>query len=624
VLIFLFLLKIIAATIDLSSLNLYANSGNVGAAALLISGNANVGNLGFGSGIIVGTGNANVGNLNATNAVVSTTVTATGNITGSNIVAGGGAGGNITGANLVSANYFTGTLTTGSQPNITTVGTLGNLIVTTNSNLGNVATANYLTGTLTTGAQPNITAIGTLGNLVITGNITTGGNIISIGGAGGNITGLGLLSANLVTGALTTNAQPNITSVGTLSNLGVSGDVTAVSFTANTGVFTGNGNGLSSLVGANVTGTVPSATVAATANGVAGANVSGQVANALVAGYVYANAQANITSVGTLNGLTVNGPTDLGNVGNVRITGGTGGFYLQTDGFGALSWQPVPVGSGISNGTSNINIPVASGNIDISSAGNANVVVITGTGVNVAGTLNTGVGIITGNGNGLSSLVAANIVGQVANALISGTVYTNAQPNITSVGTLSSVTVTGNIDSTTGNLNVVNANLGNLATANFFSGSGNNLSNIQSGNITGQVANALVASTVYTNAQPNITSVGTLTSLDVTGNITSGNANLGNAITANYFIGSGNNLSNIQSGNITGQVANALVASTIYTNAQPNITSVGTLTSLDITGNLTAGNATLGNSVTANYFIGSGNNLSNIQPSSINGQVANA
>ena len=37
-------------------------------------------------------------------------------------------------------------------------------------------------------------------------------------------------------------------------------------------------------------------------------------------------------------------------------------------------------------------------------------------------------------------------------------------------------------------------------------------------------------------------------------------------------------------------MANALVAGTVYTNAQPNITSVGTLTSLSVSGNITAGN----------------------------------
>ena len=75
---------------------------------------------------------------------------------------------------------------------------------------------------------------------------------------------------------------------------------------------------------------------------------------------------------------------------------------------------------------------------------------------------------------------------------------------------------------------------------------------------------ATTAGTVTTAAQPNITSVGTLTSLAVTGNVTSGNI----SGTAGAFT------------NVTGTLATA---------AQPNITSVGTLTSLAVTGNITSG-----------------------------------
>jgi hypothetical protein len=111
----------------------------------------------------------------------------------------------------------------------------------------------------------------------------------------------------------------------------------------------------------------------------------------------------------------------------------------------------------LANGNSNVNIPAANGNVNISAAGNANVVVVTGTGANVNGTLsvsgNANVGNIgatngvftnvSGNGSSLTSITGANVTGQVANALVSGTVYTAAQPNITSVGTLSSLSVSG-------------------------------------------------------------------------------------------------------------------------------------------------------------------------------------
>ena len=113
------------------------------------------------------------------------------------------------------------------------------------------------------------------------------------------------------------------------------------------------------------------------------------------------------------------------------------------------------------------------------------------------------------------------------------------------------------IDAATSNIS--NAN---VITANLYSGNGNGLSSLVGANVTGQVGNALVSSTVYTNAQPNITSVGTLTSLAVTGNITNGNITGGNLVSANFFTG------------------------TLTTNAQPNITSVGILTSLIASGNI--------------------------------------
>ena len=148
------------------------------------------------------------------------------------------------------------------------------------------------------------------------------------------------------------NAQPNITSLGTLTGVAVNGTVTAINFQANSGIFTGNGSGLSAIAGGNVTGAVAfattanavaganvsgtvanatfatsagSANTANTANAVAGANVSGQVGNALVA--VYTNAQPNITSVGTLTSVAVTGNATAG---NVYANSGTIGASLLT------------------------------------------------------------------------------------------------------------------------------------------------------------------------------------------------------------------------------------------------------------------------------------------------------
>jgi len=86
-------------------------------------------------------------------------------------------------------------------------------------------------------------------------------------------------------------------------------------------------------------------------------------------------------------------------------------------------------------------------------------------------------------------------------------------------------------------------------------------------------AQATVSQYVAYAAQPNITSVGTLTSLEVLGNINAGNANLGNLAIANVF-----------SGTLNGSAVSANIANTVAVNAQPNITSLGTLTALNVTG----------------------------------------
>lgn len=147
--------------------------------------------------------------------------------------------------------------------------------------------------------------------------------------------------------------------------------------------------------------------------------------------------------------------------------------------------------------------------------------------------------------------------------------------------TFANVTATANISS-------LNANLGNLATANYFSGNGSLLSGIKGSNITGQVSNALIAGTVYTNAQPNITSVGTLASLTVTGLVTA-------------------TAGGIKVGNLQ----------------DPTGTTTIQLTNSDVivTGDITAGASGTGN-VTATYFIGNGSLLTGLPESYSNANVA--
>jgi hypothetical protein len=143
----------------------------------------------------------------------------------------------------------------------------------------------------------------------------------------------------------------NVVTINSLGNLRADTFIGALSGTA---TFATTAN---AVAGANVSGTVAnatyaisagSATVADSANAVAGANVSGTVAlatsattagSATTAATVTTAAQPNITSVGTLTSVTVSGVSTLGSIGNVKITGGTTGYVLTTDGTGNLSWS---------------------------------------------------------------------------------------------------------------------------------------------------------------------------------------------------------------------------------------------------------------------------------------------
>ena len=128
------------------------------------------------------------------------------------------------------------TLTTAAQPNITSVGTLTGLTVS-----GNIA------GTLTTAAQTNITSVGTLSSLTVGGNLLPSSD--SAHNIGANATRFANAYFDTMYGTVGTAAQTNITSVGTLSSLTVSG---ALNGTLSTAAQT-NITSLGTLTGLSVT-----------------------------------------------------------------------------------------------------------------------------------------------------------------------------------------------------------------------------------------------------------------------------------------------------------------------------------------------------------------------------------
>lgn len=193
------------------------------------------------------------------------------------------------------------------------------------------------------------------------------------------------------------------------------------------------------------------------------------------------------STTGLLNvpNINVTGNTNLGSVDNLTITGGSANYVLSTDGAGNLSWiAQTGGGSDYSNANVAAFLPTYTGNVG------ANWVIAD---------------YFLGNGHNLTFLPGANVQGTVANAtyavsadsantattantanvaITAGTVTTAAQPNITTVGILNSLTVNGNVNLTAS----PNITLGSVSNLHISGGSnGYVLSTDGTGNLSWQV-----------------------------------------------------------------------------------------------------------------------------------------
>ena len=272
-------------------------------------------------------------------------------------------------------------------------------------------------------------------------NLQILGNLI-LNGAGGSYFARAA-QANLAL-SVANAAQPNITSVGTLTSLTVTGNITAGNISGGNIVvanfYYGDGGFLTNVV---ANGSYSNSNVAAylpTYTGNVGAG------NVNVTGTVYANGLSS-TGLASLTTLNVSTTANLGAVSNITITGGSAGQKLTTNGNGVLSWT-----NDANSSYSNSNV------VTLLSAFGSNTITTTGniSAGNVSATTFTGA--LTGNATGSAA-----------------TVTTNAQPNITSVGTLTSLTVSGNISGgnlVTGGEVVANGNVSSgtgLTTGGFLS-----------------------------------------------------------------------------------------------------------------------------------------------------------
>jgi hypothetical protein len=373
-------------------------------------------------------GNANVGNLGTT-----TLIATTGNITtiNSGLLQNGNSNVTITtNANLTFTAKSNSTMViSDTGANIT-----GTANISGNANVGNLGTAGQIISTIATGTAPfTVTSTTRVANLnVDQSNIANYANVVT------NINGTWY--PTFVNGNTTANYQ-----LASNANLSFNSTTGALSAT----LFAGNGSSLTALAGGNVTGTVPNANV--TTYGAVTVQSTGTFYP------VFVNATSGNLAQGANANLSFNAAT--GNLSTTILSA----TYLRGDGSNITNLS-IAAGTTIVNGTSNVSIPASGGNINTVVAGNTTLVV-TGTGANITGTANisgnANVGNIgatngvftnvSGNGANLSSITGGNVTGTVANATYAvsagsattaGTVTTNAQSNITSVGILTGLTLT--------------------------------------------------------------------------------------------------------------------------------------------------------------------------------------
>jgi hypothetical protein len=318
-----------------------------------------------------------------------------------------------------------------------------NITALGNAYLGNISTTGFASvTTLQVGTTANL---GDVGNVIIEGGST--GQYLTTDGSGS------LSWVTVTAPAAGANTQVQFNDAGTMNG--------SSSFTFNKSTntltstnYVGNGYGFTNVNGSNVIGTV---------------NQAGYAAIAAIAGTVSVSAQPNITSTGTLTGLTVNGVANFANVSNVRILGGSSGYVLQTDGSGHLSWTAQSGGGG--NGTPGgvttqlqynnagsfggiPNVTFSSGNLSLGSV--ANVKMTGGTSgyiLSTDGTGNLSWIASTGSPGGTNQMVQFNDAGSFGGDV--GFTY-DSTTNILSVPSIKSNT-TANFTGAT------NVNLGNVA-----------------------------------------------------------------------------------------------------------------------------------------------------------------
>jgi len=507
-------------------------------------------------------------------------------------------------------------------PNVLSVGPLavtatGNLIVTKTANIGNIIVPGTITATGTIQSIGDITAA----TVSASGNLNAGGYIFGDGGFLSNVTAVSNVGASQISNTTTIMAVQGaggniVTQINGVANifilkttganiggyLGVTGNINGTNISAN-GSLTVSGT-------ANITGNV-------TGGNLATGNISVSVDTISGSSSIYLSPLGNVV----LNGPRINGLAEP-----VQDQDAATKFYVDSVAQGLHVHQPANVAT-----TADLQSTFSGSTVTYDQPG--------GPGNGVGATLK-----ITGNtfsaldGVSLTSNMRILVKNQ-ANAVTNGIyVYSNSTAFTRSSDADLSADLaggdfifvqSGNTLADTGWVMTSDApvmGVGNIVWAQFSgagsytAGAGLTLSGGQFSVNVDNVTTAISAGNVVVKASANLTTpnigAATGTSLSVSGNITSGNlvtagttinssvSTTGNVtggniltagvvsatgnVTGSYIIGNGSQLTGVTA---TGVAASALTGTTLSSNViTSSITTVGTLGSLAVTGNITSGN----------------------------------
>ena len=462
--------------------------------------------------------------------------------------------------------------------------------------------ANIFRSMVPTGTAPFVvsstTQVANL-NVAAAGSLINGTSNVSIPSANGNINLSVDSNANVL---VVTGTGANITGTANVSgnaNVGNLGTATAI-------ITTGNITTINSGLLQNGTSNVTLAT-----NG----NVSTFIGGNATAQFVVTSTGANIA--GTAN---VVGNLDAGNINTATAIITTGNITTINSGL-------------MQNGNSNVTI-TANGNVSTSVAGNTNILVVTGTGANIAGTANVTGNLDAGNiSTNVAVITTGNITTINSGLLQNGTsnvaVNNNGNVNISVGGTANVLTVTSTGANISGTLNTGtgNANVGNLGTATAIITTGNittiNGGLMQNGNSNVAItANGNITLTSTSNATLVISGTGAniAGTANVTGNIDAGaninttasTVNLANATATTINFGGAATAINM--GIATGQttlLGNLSVSNNFVVTANSDLANLR-IVNTTISSTTTNGNINISPNGTGAIVLNSGGDDSNV------------